>query len=175
MKRKLFIFKIVCVVGICFLAYPSLAIMKVISTEELTTESELIIMGDVEDITAQWSPDGQTIFTRVTVGNVDVIKGETGQEKVVVEHAGGEVGHTGYRVSDTASFRKEQRVMLFLKYSQSKYAEDAYRIVGKAQGKYTISDNGIARKEGFYAIGERGVIDNNIPVGELVDKIRRVK
>ncbi len=175
MKGKLFIFKFVCVLVMCFLSYPSLAIMEAMSTQELTLGSVIVVMGEVEDIEARWSLDGKIILTSVTIGNIDVISGETGHENVIVEYPGGAIGDIELKVSDTPSFSKGEKVILFLKSAQSEYYGDVYNIVGKAQGKYTIGDDGIARKEGFFTVSREEVIDSNIPVDELVNKIRRVK
>jgi hypothetical protein len=151
------------------LAASSYAVMLGLSTEELTRGSEAVVEGDVQDMQSHWSEDGKTIYTSVTVVIREAIKGEASEQTIVVEHEGGEVGDIGLRVSDMAVFRKGQRVILFLKPGRS---GNVYNIVGKAQGKYDIDAQGIARKRGFTLMGGQEAVDNDIPVEALKAKIR---
>jgi hypothetical protein len=157
-----------------FVSEPA-ALMVGMTTDELTTESELILDGVVEDRKSQWSRDGETIITRVTVRYTELIKGKTKDRKVVVEYDGGTVGDTVLKVSDMADFRVGERVILFLKHGKSKKEGDVYSVIGKSQGKYTIDSEGIARKKGFSFIRGTGFIDNDLPADELKEKIRKVK
>ena len=52
---------------------------------------------------------------------------------------------------------------------------DIYQITGNAQGHYTIDSQGIARKGGFSLIQREDVVDNNIPLDTLINKIRGVE
>jgi len=175
MKRNLFVIKFIWLIMIFFLSSSSSAIMKAMSTEELVRTSEIVVIGEVEDVKAQWSKDGKTIFTSASIVISDVIRGKIDQEKIIVECEGGEVGDIGLKVSDVSPLRKGEKVILFLKSGKSKKEGVVHNIVGKAQGKYTIDADGIARKGGFSIVSGEDVIDNNIPVDELIDKIRRVK
>ena len=161
-----------CIVSSSF----SFAVMKGLSTEELTAASGLVIEGEVENTEALWSKDGK-IFTRASVVVNTFIKGQTSQQKITVEYDGGEIGDIGMKVSDQAPvpLEKGEKVLLFLKAGKGKKDGEAYNIVGKGQGKYRIDKNGIARKSGFTIAGPKGMIDNNIPADQLVEKIRNVK
>lgn len=119
--------------------------------------------------------DGSTIVTRATVVLSEVIKGEVNSNTVTVEYQGGEVGEIGLKVSDAPTLTKGEDVILFLKPDKETRVGLIRSIVGRAQGKYTIGNDGIARKMGFAVIDKKDVIDNNIPVNELVDKIRAVR
>lgn len=175
------------------------AVMVGLSTEELTKGSEAVIIGQVEGVESFWSGDGSTIFTRATVVLENAVTGEVLKERLIVEYEGGEVGDMGLKISDTAPLKKGERVVLFLKSGKSKkYSEDnrqrvsdgngenirvektaedyhVFNIVGLAQGKYTINKDGIAQKSGYSIAKDKGVIDNNIPLHELIDRIRGVK
>jgi len=153
----------------------SFAFMEGLSTERLTRESEVVITGKVEDVQSQWSRDRKIIFTRATIKIHAVIKGRAADRSIVVEYKGGEVGSIGMRVSDAVSLKKGERVLMFLKSGVSYKNGKIFNIVGKAQGKYTISDDGIAQKSGFSAADGKGVIDNNIRVDELIKKIKGVR
>jgi len=144
------------------------------STERLTRESELVIVGDVANTKSQWSNNGKRIVTSVTITYTEVIKGKYKNRKIVVEHEGGEVEGIGMGVSDSPHFRKGEKVILFLKHEKRK-EEAVFKIVGSAQGKYTVGTDGIARKKGFSLWTDKELIDNDIPADMLIDKIKRVK
>ena len=158
-----------------FFSTSSFAIMKGLSTEELTNTSDIVIEGEVENTEAMWSKDGSTIFTRTDIVIYTIIRGVPSQKKIKVEYEGGEVGEIGLKVSDQPLLLKGEKVILFLKSEKSKKDGDAYTIVGKGQGKYLIDANGIASKSGFsVAVGQEN-IDNNIPADELIKKIKKIK
>lgn len=173
--RKLLEINLICLMMIFSLAPFSYAVMFGLSTEDLTRGSEMVVEGDVEDVQSQWSEDGKTIFTRVTIVIRESVKGVMTEKKVVVEHEGGEVGDIGLKVSDVAVFRKGQRVLLFLKSGRSRGGGHVYNVVGKAQGKYTIDKEGIARKSGFSLIRGQEAVDNNIPLDVLKEKIKKIR
>lgn len=169
--------------AIPFLSSQSAAMMVAMGTEELARESEVVIRGEVAEVKSQWKGDGKTIVTRASVKITDTLRGETVSDTITIEYAGGEVGDVGLRVEDVSPLKKGEDVILFLKKSspgsaasaESGTTEDVHRIVGKAQGKYTIGKDGIAEKSGFSVIGGKSVMDNKLPVDELMNKIRGVK
>jgi len=152
-----------------------LALMIGLSIEDLTRASQTVIIGEVEDVKSQWNEDGSSIVTRATVLVSEAVKGKVRDSRVTVEYKGGEVGDVGMRVSDTPSLRKGENVILFLKPDKETRAGLIRSIVGRAQGMYSIGNDGIARKTGFTVVRGKDVIDNSLPVNELVDRIRAVK
>jgi hypothetical protein len=175
MKKTFFAINILYLVMFAVLPSPSSAIMEGISTEELTRSSDIVVDGDVIDSRAFWSSDGKTIITRAVVRMREVIRGKLVQKRIVVEYDGGEIGQTGLMVSDMATLKKGERVILFLRAGKSRRGGNAFQIVGKGQGKYLIGADNIARKRGFTVLRGRELIDNDIPVDILKDKIRRVR
>jgi len=167
--------KFICFVVFTFFSQPALAIMIGLSTEQLTKASETVIIGQVADVASQWNQDGSSIVTRATVGVAEVIKGDLNKDEVIVEYEGGEVGEIGLKVSDSPSLIKGENVILFLESKKETRGGLIQKIVGKAQGKYSIGEDGIARKMGFKVIEGKDVIDNSLPVNELLDRIRAVK
>jgi hypothetical protein len=136
----------------------------------------MVIMGEVLDVGAHWGQGGKTIYTSATILISDTIKGNGTQKKVKVRYKGGEIGNIGLKVSDTSRFIKGEKVLLFLKSEEIvKGKVVSYKMTGKAQGKYAIDKDNIARKKGFSLAGDDKNIDNNIPVKELIDKIKKVK
>jgi hypothetical protein len=164
-----------CIVMLCCLSSSSFAIMKGLSTEELTKASDLVIVGEVINVEAQWSKDEKTIFTSVYIVINNIIKGAPKQAMITVEYEGGEIGDIGLQVSDQSSLMKGEKIILFLKSGKSKKDGFVYNIVGKNQGKYLIGEDGVARKGGFSVIGQKDNIDNNISVDELIEKIKKAE
>jgi hypothetical protein len=176
MKEKIFTAQILCL-SVVFLLFlpPSDAIMKGMSTEELTRASENVVVGEVEHAESQWSRDGKTIFTTSSVIVREVIRGEIKEQKLTVEYEGGEVGDIGLRVSDVAPLSKGEKVLLFLKSGKGKRDGTVQTIVGKGQGKYIIDESGIARKRGFSLAEGPERVENDIPLSVLIEKIKSVK
>ncbi len=175
MKKKYFIIYFICVMVIFLLSVPSSAIMIGMGTEELAIKSIVAVRGEVAKVEAQWSEDGKTIVTRASIIVTDVIRGEITSKMIMVEYEGGEIGDIGLRVSDISPFETGEDVILLLKSIKSKIEGEVYSTVGKAQGKYTIDNEGIARKSGFSVLSGEDIIDYDIPVEKLIDKIRRAK
>jgi len=173
MRRVLFTM-FLCFSLICCLAAESPAIMKALTTEKLTRTSKIIILGEVEDLKSQWTENGEKIVTRATVAITEVIRGNSTNKRLFVEYDGGEVGEIGLKVSDVSPLMKREKVLLFLEPMKNDRNIKIFNIVGKAQGKYTIDNNGIARKRGFAVVGEKRWIDSDISLEELIRRIRAV-
>lgn len=176
---------IICLCFVMIFSSRAYSIMVGLSTEELTKGSEFIIVGKVESIESMWSKDGKTIISRAHIIINEVIKGEQSKEKITVEYPGGEIGDLGLKVSDIRPLKRGEVMLLFLKskkdqrrgdeISLSMGEEEVYQITGNAQGHYTIDHQGVARKGGFSLIQKEDVVDNNIPLNILINKIRGVE
>lgn len=178
MKRNVLVIALMCSMSVFFLSSRSSALMVGLSTKELTRTSEVIIQGEVERVKSYWSKDRETIFTNVSIVIRDIIKGKVAQNKIEVEHEGGEIGNKSLKFSDEPTFKKGEKVILFLETRKSKIGEqgkEVYNIVGCAQGKYTIGDDGIARKTGFSITGGDDIVDNNISLDAIIDKIKEME
>ena len=169
------IFSFVLITSLWALPIASWAVMEGISTEDLARGSDLVVLGDVESAAASWSSDHETIFTTAIVAVTEVIKGRTVSQKIEIEYPGGEVGDIGMRVSDEPGMEKGEKVLLFLKHVIRPDETHKYNLVGKAQGKYSIGPDGVARKKGFSLGGDTKQIDAEVPLDTLIEKIKRVK
>ena len=160
--------------SLAILLFPNLAlgIMVGLSTEFLTKGADRVLTGIVEDVYSQWTEDGGSIISRCAVGIDAAIKGSLTDPFVTVEYPGGEVGATGLRVSDVAPLHTKERVLLFLRRTQQDRGAPVYRVFGNAQGKYTIDEQGLARKRGYTLAGESHVVDNDLPLSALIEKIQ---
>lgn len=153
----------------------SAATMIPLSTENLTSESTLIIVGKVQHLKSEWSEDKKSIYTVATVTVEKTIKGKGADKKLKIIYEGGEIDGIGMRVSDIAIPDVGYRMLLFLKPAKSRKLERLYTNVGKAQGQYKIGSDGIARKAGYLVEGTPKNIDNNIPLEVLIEKIKNVR
>lgn len=185
-------------IGLCMAIIFSLissasAMMIGISVEELTSEAEVVTRGKVEDSYSYWSDDGSTILTKAYIRVDAVIRQKKSdniieQTRIAVAYEGGEVGNIGFRKSNVASMEVGEDVLVFLKQTENDKrgfsvtgsaktgeSERVYKIVGDAQGKYTITKAGMAVKKDFSIAARKDVVVNELPVDELIEMIRRVK
>jgi len=155
-------------------------VMMGLSTEELTKSSDLIVIGKVKSVESFWSEDGKFIISRAKVIVHSVINGKWDKDIISVEYVGGEVGDIGLKVSDVKPLKQGENLLLFLKLKngqKQKMVKDEihHTISGNAQGQYTINARGIAKKDGFSVMQGRELIDNDLPLEILINKIRAVK
>jgi hypothetical protein len=175
MKTQKMIIHILCFFAIGLFTSQAGAFMTGLSTEELTRSSDAVIVGGVEDVESHWNQDGTSIFTTASVVVEEVVRGVVIQQIVTVEYEGGEIGEIGLKVSDVAPLTRGERVLLFLQSGKGKRDGSVYHIVGKAQGKYLIGEDGIARKRGFALGSRKDVVENEMSLGRLIEKIRDVQ
>ncbi len=174
MGRKIIFINFLCLLLLHFALPKSQAVMFGLSTEDLTTTSDIVIVGEVKDIVSFWNEDSTKIISKAKVIVDEVVRGNHFTE-VFVEYEGGEVGGIGMRISDVTPLTIGEQVVLFLKVKKIENGVKIFKIVGDAQGKYTIREDGIAIKKGFSVLkGTESIIDNNIPVKDLLNKIRRI-
>lgn len=157
-------------------ASPGAAVMKALPTEELTKSSDVVVEGDVQEVTSSWTADGKAIISSATVRVDEVVRGVQVSGTLTVDYEGGEVDGVGMGVSDMASVAAGQRVLVFLKKTAASRSASRYEIIGRAQGLYKIGVDGIARKGGFSLLpGSGGAVDNDLDVNLLKEKIRGVR
>lgn len=156
------------------------ALMEGLSIKNLVKESDVIIQGVVENVDAMWSYDNKNIYTSATIHVEQVIRGTRLRKKITVEYLGGEIGDIGMGISDSPQLFEGEEVILFLKPEWSHNSRKhgvVYNIFGAAQGKYSISELGIAHKEGFSIMSsDKKNIDNeiNIDAFDLIEKIKGI-
>ena len=154
------------------LPLPVVALMLGLSTEKLTHSAALIVTGDVEDVASQWTADKKFITTTAVISVQQVMKGKLAEKKIRVMHMGGQVGDIVMRQSDVEPLNKGEKVLLFLSPEEELSGGAAFRIEGKAQGKYTIGADRIARKKGFSAQAVDEPMDISLPLETLTKKIK---
>ena len=159
---------------VCLLSYSS-AMMIGLSTRTLTIDSELVIKGEVIDIVSQWTENRKAIFSTATIQVEEVVTGEYSKSTIEVSYDGGIVEGIGMKVSDTPSFNQGETVILFLTPDLKLRKSQAYSVYGRAQGKYLIDKDNIARKRGFSIAANAEAVDNDLSADELIEKIRKFK
>ena len=190
MKKQMMVFLLSFFLATFPLSF-ALAIMDGFSIPDLSAQSDVVVMGRVMNVTSHWSQDGKRIMSTANIWVDEVVRGtgRHGSEKVVtVEYEGGEIGDVGYRVSDAVILNAGENIVVFLQASagasgsrriqSESYGAGSgmpYTVMGRAQGVYKISDDGIARKEGFTVASRRDAVVNNIPAVDLLRMIREVR
>lgn len=119
------------------------AVVPWMSLEQITSGSDVIVVGSVEDLEAVWSADGRIIITRVKVSVERAIKGGP-RRSLVLETPGGRVGDQFMVASGAPVFARGERVVLFLEAGRvraggrSDEAAPPFSVVGWNQGRMRI-------------------------------------
>lgn len=114
-----------------------------LTTEQLTAQAELIAVGKVASTHADWNADHTRIVTRVAVTVGEYLKGSHPQNTITITHLGGEVGTVGELYSETATFHKDEEVIVFAK----KDRQGMYRVTGANQGKMSLTTDNMTGKK----------------------------
>jgi hypothetical protein len=109
------------------------SLVVLMELDELVEASDSIVQGEVESVQSRW--EHRQIFTYVTIGIADPIKGSRSRT-VVVRQLGGKVGSLVATVPGMPEFVRGDEVILFLKDS----GNGTYHVVGMNQGRYLVSD-----------------------------------
>jgi len=172
-RIKIAVFTVFFLLG-CFLSC-SFAIMIGMSTRTLSRESELVVKGEVIEVVCQWTEDRTAIFSTAKVQVEEVVTGSCDKDIIEIVYDGGIVDGIGMKVSDSPSFKNGETVILFLSPDLKLRKVEAFRVYGRAQGKYLIGNDNIARKRGFSVAYGAEDIDNDLSAEELINKIRAYK
>lgn len=173
-RRHLIVATISLLSMVVFVAGQAPAVMLSSSVGELTRRSAAVVTGQVTDKVSSWTADRQSIITTITIAVDEVVTGQAVKEiKVVVE--GGEVDGMGLYVSDQPSFAVDERVLVFAGTSYRAAQFNAYEVVGWAQGKYSISEDGLAVRSGFSLAGPGTPEQDSLDLNELIAKIKQAK
>jgi hypothetical protein len=127
-------------VGIGLLPSVGTSAMIKRSLEQLSQETDLILLGTVTKQVSAWNDQHTAIHTDVTVAVEEAMKGSPGTE-VTFRVAGGIVGDIGMRTSNSPVFQEREQVIVFLNT-----AVVPARVV--SQGKYTVQ-NGTILRDGY--------------------------
>ncbi|HJP19120.1 MAG TPA: hypothetical protein QF468_10750 [Nitrospinota bacterium] len=173
MTNKIISFSFLCALVAVLFSTPAAAVMKSLSTIDLTEGSEIVLTGSVNSVESHWAKNKSAIVSRASITIEEIIKGSYSESKLTVEYDGREIDGVGFGVSDAVHFVQGEKVFLFLKSGMSKKDGSLiFNLIGSAQGKYAIDNNGICKKSGFAVIGKPGTIDNNIKCEKLSEIVK---
>lgn len=125
-------------VGVCAVVATTAqaTIVPLIGLDQMITEAELIVEGTVVDVTSRWSADKTTIYTDVTLDDLQVVHGHVAGPTVTLRFKGGEVD--GYRITveGSPSFHPGEREVLFIRGNDRAVSP----VVGFFQGRFKVID-----------------------------------
>lgn len=166
-----------------FVVIPVLSMMIPLPLERLTEAADIVILGEVEAVRSEWSLDKSIILTVTTIKVKEAWKGSLGYPRIFIQTQGGTIGDLTLKVSDVSVFKEGEEVVVFLNkiddvmflqnsFSVSVNFLPSFTVFGKAQGKYSIGGDKIARKWGYILLDKEAERDNVLALAELE---RRVK
>lgn len=147
---------------IAFLVVPLLSycVLMDLSLEDLTINSDWIVIGTVENMESRWNDSQDYIYTYLTLSVDEYLKNPLDEEELIIQIPGGVVDDIEQRVSDTPEFQVGEHVVLFL------FDRDGQKwVYGWEKGKYIIENGQIlelgislsAFKEQIIIIRQSGV------------------
>ncbi len=116
----------------------SASTIKVLSLEELTARSSVVLSGTVKHVLSVWAVDGSDIYTYVTLDVKRTLKGRVERPSAhTIRIRGGRVGGIISVVKGAPTFHKGEQVVLFLTPPDR---EGFPRVLSLAQGKWRVRD-----------------------------------
>jgi hypothetical protein len=116
--------------------------LKPLTTDELTSRSDVIVVGKVTERKSEWNNNKSRIYTRVTLAVDQCLKGDAAQKTITITTLGGEVDGVGELYTHTPSFKPDEKVVVFAQ----KDKQGSLRVAGGLQGKYSIKENEVTGK-----------------------------
>jgi hypothetical protein len=123
------------------------AIMLKLSPQEITNQSDGVILGTVESIQAEKVPskfksikDSIATNAVVTVEKYLFNPKNFSSTEIIVQTLGGTIGSQSTVAEDFPAFEKGQHVIVFLRQKDDKI----FSVFGGLQGKYTVNNDNVA-------------------------------
>ncbi len=104
------------------------------TTEALARRSDVVAVGHVASLLAQWDENHSRIRTQVTIAVSENVKGTSSGSSFTLVVPGGEVDGVGEMYSDMPVFRKDEDVVVFARRTP----QGTFRVEGGVEGKYTV-------------------------------------
>ena len=142
---------------------------KPLSIAELTTRSDVIVLGTVISTSSDWDSGKTAIYTRIDLKVEQSFKGGASEKKISFQQLGGKAGDMVSEIAGTAAFKTGEKVVVFLFRKKKQSLE----VVGSFQGKFSIEKR---QPEGEMAVRKvPGVAKplDEMPLGRLQMLIQR--
>ena len=133
-----FLFLIVFILGFQFPAFAqndAAANNDALKIKNLTRGADIIVTGKVTKKTAGWNDNKTRIYTKTTLQVDEVLKGNSRGTAVEITYPGGEVDGIGELYTHTATFEKDEEVLVFLKKDEK---SQGYKVLNGEEGKITV-------------------------------------
>lgn len=107
------------------------------SFDELVQRADLVMVGTVQDVRSEFADGGldqNTIFSYVSFGDLDVVKGRVAAMEYELRVPGGVVGRFAQDYPGVPTFQTGQRYLLFIRGNR----RDFFPVVGITQGVYRV-------------------------------------
>lgn len=118
--------------------------------DDLVTEADLVLEGTVGEKRSEWAEDRSTIYTFITLFELEVIDGTYPESSFTLRMDGGEVEEggrmKGLKVSDTPEFEVGERVILFVENNTSEICP----LVGWGQGAFKVKKDPTHKKDKLF-------------------------
>jgi hypothetical protein len=146
-----------------------------VDTQSATNRASSVVLATVASQESRWNDARTKIYTYTELEVEKDLKGNTSGKKIRLKQLGGSVGNVTCYVPGTATFRRGEKVLAFLR--PLKTDKTCFRVVGMAQGKYSVLKDGTAvrRLNGLHVVGadpDRVRQDSRVPVDTLIEKVR---
>ncbi len=146
-----------------------------VDTQTATNRASAVVLATVASKESRWNEARTKIYTYTELEVKEDFKGSAGGKKIKVRQPGGRVGNVVCYVPGTATFRKGEKVLAFLR--PLKTDRTRFRVVGMAQGKYSVRKDGTAIRglNGLHVVGadpERLLEESQVPLDKLVERVR---
>ncbi len=124
------------------------------SLQEITTESTIIVHGNIAAIDCQWKDDNHDfIYTFLTVEVDEYLKGNADSE-LTVRQLGGQIGEIGHHLAGAPIYEEDDEVVLFLVEF-----EGTYVIHSIALGSFRVFSGANRTKQVVNDLGNVNLID----------------
>ena len=135
--------------------------VTLIGLDRIIAEAELIVEGKVVDVTSRWSENRTTIYTDVTLGDLNVVHGEVPRDTLTLRFEGGGIDSLRVEVLGAPSFDLGEREFLFVRANNVA----ASPVVGFYQGRFKVIDGEIHDNDGLPLLwGSGAILSSRSPV-----------
>jgi hypothetical protein len=105
------------------------------SIKSLSEKADLIVEGKVIQKKSSWNKDKTRIYTDVTVQVDDYLKGNKGNNTIVITTPGGEVDGVGELYTHMPRFNNNEDVLVFVKEDKK---DRSFKVFNGEDGKITL-------------------------------------